>query len=151
MLQQADGARAEEEQMGHLDVAQPYVPMVFRRTPAARHRLSEAMTGVATSPGDVWWELVDPAAPSDAPPAGVALTRPVGADRTQVVVLRRSDDRDAHPTRDLLALLVTALRGTRALQLCMNPDDETPASALLEAGFIALEGSAASQEHVLTL
>jgi hypothetical protein len=125
--------------------------MVLRRTPTARHRLSEAMTGVTKSPGDVWWELVDPAAGADDPPAGVALTRSVGHDGTHVVVLRRSDERGENPSKDVLALLVAALRGTKACQLSMNPDEHTSAPALLDAGFIPDGEAAAPDLHVLVL
>src|SRR4051812_2173500 len=110
--------------MQHGDAAgsRPSVAMVLRRTPPARHGLSQAMTGVTMSPGDVWWELVDPAAGSDDPPAGVALTRCVVHDVTHVVVLRRSAGPGDDASRDVLPLLVAALRGTSARQVSMNAD-----------------------------
>jgi hypothetical protein len=137
--------------MQHRDATGSFVAMVLRRTPPARHRLAESMTDVSTSSGDVWWELVDPAARADDPPAGVALTRPVGPDGTHVVVLRRSAERGSDPSGDVLALLVAALRGTRARQLSMSPDEQTPARALLDAGFLPDDEAAPSGLHVLLL
>jgi hypothetical protein len=153
MVQAVDAARAEERAMRQVGGggSQPYVAMVLRRTPPARHRLSETLTGVTTSPGDVWWELVDPAAPPDDPPAGAALTRSVDHEETHVVVLRRSDDREEDAAGDLLALLIAALRGTTARELSMEPDAQTPAAALLEAGFVADDEATAPGLHVLVL
>jgi hypothetical protein len=128
----------------------PIVPMVLRRTPPARRRLSETMTGLEMSPGDVWWELVDPAAPADDPPAGAVVTRPAGGDLTHVIAVHLGDS-GGSPPRDLLGQLIATLRGTPVRAISMIPDERTSVDVLLDAGFVRHEEASPPDLHVLEL
>jgi hypothetical protein len=125
------------------------VPMILRRTPPARRGLSEVMTGLEMSPGDVWWELVDLAAPANDPPAGAVLTRPAGGDLTHVIAVQLGDG--GGPPRDLLGQLIATLRGTQARAISMIPDERTSVEVLLDAGFVRQEDASSPDLHVLVL
>jgi hypothetical protein len=139
--------------MHEVDDAWPgqVVPMVLRRTPPGRRGLSEAMTGLEMSPGDVWWELVDPAALADDPPAGAVVTRPAGRELTHVIAVQLGDRGGDGPPRDLLGQLIATLRGTQARAISMIPDERTSAEVLLDAGFVRQEDASSPDLHVLVL
>ena len=110
------------------------VPLLLRKVPRPREHL---MPDRPAAPGDVWWELVDPAAPADRPPAAVVLTRP-GPDRTTSVLAVTGARPDL--VGRLVRELVAALRRTDTTAIAIDAADPAVAAALLAEDLRPLSG-----------
>ncbi|MBU2663603.1 hypothetical protein KOI35_08800 [Actinoplanes bogorensis] len=112
--------------------------LVLRRVPDDRRDLAAAMAGLppATGPGDLWWELVDAAAPPGMPAAAVALTR-AGADGfTHIVALAAVSTVGRDPLTRLIRELVAALRRTETGVISLRGGRPDVDDALLAEEFV---------------
>jgi hypothetical protein len=110
--------------------------LVLRRVPDDRRDLAAAMAGLPPgADGDVWWELVDAAAPAGQPAAGVALTRTTGG-VTHIVTLAAVSTLDRDLLTHLVRQLVAALRRTDTGVISIRGGRPDVDDALLTEDFV---------------
>jgi hypothetical protein len=111
--------------------------LVLRRVPDDRRDLAAAMAGLPPgADGDVWWELVDAAAPAGQPPAGVALTRARADGATHIVTLAAVSTLDRDLLTHLVRQLVAALRRTDTGVISIRGGRPDVDDALLTEDFV---------------
>ena len=93
----------------------PSPTLVLRRVPAGRRHLARAFAPDADDAVGTWWELVDVAAPPQAPAMGVAFTCTDRGGIARVVALAALSTPDDDGLPRLLLELVAALRCTDAV------------------------------------
>jgi hypothetical protein len=111
-------------------------PLLLRRMPLERQHLARAWAAAGPrTPTATWWELVDPAAADDVPPAALALTDGGPDGTVTVLALGASDGGGPRVLTELVAALVAVLRSHSTDVVLVRPRDETGVQALLAAGF----------------
>lgn len=114
------------------------VPLVLRHVRPARLALARSLVDRPAFPAEAtWWELVDVAASTKAPPVAIAVE--AGAADGVVELLAVASLKVAHTSvmSELVVQLVANLRSSGARAITAGPSTGPASAALRVAGFIA--------------